>query len=391
MDGRGEGLACHSPLAVDAGPGDVWMDRALALARTGLGLTSPNPAVGAVLIRDGAVVGEGAHLRAGGPHAEATALAAAGSRARGATCYVTLEPCAHHGRTPPCADALVAAGVAEVVVACRDPNPPVNGRGLARLEAAGVRVRLGVRGAAARALNQAFFCLATRGRPHVTLKCGMTLDGRIAAADRTSRWITGEAARLEAHRMRFVADAVVVGIGTVLQDDPELTVRLPPEQRPDRQAGVPPKEPYRVVLDSQLRTPPGARVLSAGDAGRTIVATVEPAHPERAPAVRARGTRVLELPAAAGRVDLRALLLSLARLDVVGVLVEGGGEIAAAFLKAGLVDRVAFFVAPCLVGGRQAPGPIGGVGVTLKDAWRLSGMTCRAVGEDLLIEADVGT
>jgi diaminohydroxyphosphoribosylaminopyrimidine deaminase/5-amino-6-(5-phosphoribosylamino)uracil reductase len=357
-----------------------WMARALALAGRGLGLTSPNPAVGAVLVRDGEVVGEGAHLRAGGPHAEAMALAEAGERARGATCYVTLEPCAHHGRTPPCTEALIAAGVAEVVAACRDPHPLVDGRGIERLRAAGVRVRLGVGETQARALNRAFFGAVGRGRPHVTLKAAMTLDGKIAAWDGTSRWITGDPARLEAHRLRFVADAILVGVGTVLRDDPQLTVRLP---------DVAPKEPLRVVADSRLRTPPDARILAAGDPSRTLIACVEPAPPAAAARLRGRGARVLELPAEGGRVDLRALLLALRGLDVIAVLAEGGTELAWGLVDAGLVDRIAFFLAPRLLGGRTAPGPVGGPGRALKDALSLTEVTWRLVGDDLLVEADV--
>lgn len=371
-----------------------WMARALALAASGLGLTSPNPMVGAVLVKDGVVVGEGAHLGAGGPHAEAVALAAAGMRARGAMCYVSLEPCAHHGRTPPCANALAAAGVSRVVAACRDPNPLVDGRGIAHLQAAGVEVRLGVGEAEARALNRAFFGAVTRGRPHVTWKTAMTLDGKIAAWDGTSRWITGEAARLEAHRMRFAADAVLVGVGTVLRDDPALTVRLP---------GAPAKEPLRVVADSRLRTPPDARLIRSGDPERVVVACVEPGPAPAAAALRARGIRVLELPAespgappagrdgprAGDRVDLWALFGALRALDVTGVLVEGGAELAWSLVERGLVDRVAFFVAPRLLGGRGAPGPLGGPGRALKDALSLSGLTCRQIGDDFLIEGDI--
>jgi diaminohydroxyphosphoribosylaminopyrimidine deaminase/5-amino-6-(5-phosphoribosylamino)uracil reductase len=356
------------------------MARALALAARGIGLTSPNPAVGAVIVRDGAVVGEGWHRKAGAPHAEAEGLAAAGDRARGATCYVTLEPCAHQGRTPPCADALIAAGVARVVVACRDPHPLVDGRGLARLRAAGVEVSIGAGEAEARALNRAFFAAVAARRPHVTLKSAMTLDGKIAAWDGESRWISGEAARREAHRLRFAADALLVGIGTVLRDDPELTVRLP---------DAPPKEPFRVVADTRLRIPPDARLLRAGDPGRAVVACAAPAPARRAKALRDAGARVLEVPRDGRRVDLRALLGALRELDVVGVLAEGGAELGAALLEAGLVDRVAFFVAPRLLGGRTAPGPLGGVGRALKEAVAVSDMTVRSIGEDLLVEADV--
>jgi diaminohydroxyphosphoribosylaminopyrimidine deaminase/5-amino-6-(5-phosphoribosylamino)uracil reductase len=365
---------------VDDAQDRAWMARALDLAARGLGLTSPNPMVGAVLVRDGDIVAEGAHLAAGGPHAEAVALEAAGRRARGATCYVTLEPCAHHGRTPPCAAALIAAGVSRVVAACRDPNPLVDGQGLAAIEAAGIAVSVGVGSTEARALNRAFFCAMTRGRPHVTLKSAVTLDGRIAAGDGASRWITGEAARLEAHRMRFAADAVLVGIGTVLHDDPALTVRVP---------GAPPKEPFRVVADSRLRTPPGARLIDSGQPSRVVVGCVRPAPTAAAARLRARGVRVLELPESGGHVDLGALLAALRDIDVISVLVEGGAEVAGGLLDRDLVDRVAFFLAPRLVGGRAAPGPLGGQGRALKEAAGVVGLTWRPVGEDLLIEGDV--
>jgi diaminohydroxyphosphoribosylaminopyrimidine deaminase/5-amino-6-(5-phosphoribosylamino)uracil reductase len=358
----------------------LWMDRALGLARQGMGRTSPNPMVGAVLVRDGRVVGEGAHLRAGGPHAEAAALEAAGEAARGATCFVTLEPCAHFGRTPPCADALVRAGVARVVAACRDPHPAVDGEGLARLRAAGVSVTVGVREAEARALNRAFLCAVAEGRPHVTLKAAMTLDGKIAASDGASRWITGEAARLEAHRLRFAADAILVGIGTVLADDPRLTVRHP---------GLAPKEPLRVVADSRLRIPLEARVLREGDPRRVVVACVGPAPAGPAAALRACGARVIELPGDGGRVALRALLETLRALDVIAVLAEGGAELGGALAEAALVDRVAFFLAPRLLGGREAPGPLGGRGRPLKEALALVDVATSRLGDDLLVEADV--
>jgi diaminohydroxyphosphoribosylaminopyrimidine deaminase/5-amino-6-(5-phosphoribosylamino)uracil reductase len=358
----------------------AWMDRALLVAEAGLGLTSPNPAVGAVLVRDGRVVGEGAHLRAGTPHAEALALQAAGEEARGAEAYVTLEPCSHHGRTPPCAEALVAAGVRRVVAAGSDPNPRVRGQGLARLRDAGIEVAVGVREAEARALNRGFFSVHLRGRPHVTLKTAMTLDGKIVAADGQSRWITGEAARAEAHRLRFLADAVMVGIGTALADDPRLTVRA---------TGLPAKEPLRVVVDSRLRLPPEAALRTAGDPGRVVVACAGAAAGPRADALRARGARVVEAGEAGGRVDLARLLLILGGLDVLSVLVEGGAELAAGLLDAGLVDRVAVFVAPRLLGGRAVPGPIGGPGRPLKEAVTLGAVTARAIGPDLLIEADV--
>jgi diaminohydroxyphosphoribosylaminopyrimidine deaminase/5-amino-6-(5-phosphoribosylamino)uracil reductase len=275
---------------------------------------------------------------------------------------------------------LVAAGVSRVVAACRDPNPIVNGQGIARLRAAGITVELGVREAEATRMNRAFFHRVTRGRPHVTLKTAMTLDGKIAAWDGASRWITGEAARLEAHRMRFAADAILVGIGTVLRDDPALSVRLP---------GAPAKEPWRVVADTRLRTPPAARLVDAGDPGRALLACGEPPPAERQRALEARGARVLALPTVRDRLDLGALLLALGTLDVVSVLVEGGAELAAGLLDERLIDRVAFFLAPRLLGGSEAPGPIGGGGRHLKDTVNLTGLTYGQIGDDILIQGDV--
>lgn len=358
----------------------IGMARALALAGQGRGLTSPNPMVGALIVRDGLPVGEGVHRRAGSPHAEVEALKAVGPRAEGACLYVNLEPCVHRGRTPPCVDAILAAGIRRVVVGCLDPNPLVNGRGVERLREAGVEVTVGVREDEARALNRAFFKFIATDRPFVTLKAALTLDGKIAAWDGNSRWITGEEARTEVHRMRAGADAILVGIETVLRDDPELTVRLP---------DVGPREPLRVVADSRLRTPPDARVLRAGTPGRTVIACVAGAPAEAARALRARGVEVLDCPARDGRVDLDALLAELARRGVVSLLAEGGGELNASLLEAGLVDRVAFFVAPAVLGGRGAPGPVGGSGRGLKEALRLGPLEVRRVGPDLLIEADL--
>ena len=356
------------------------MMRALALAGRARGLTSPNPLVGALVVKDGVVVGEGYHAKAGALHAERVALTAAGARARGATLYLTLEPCVHQGRTPPCLPALLEAGLRRVVVAVLDPNPRVNGAGVAALSQAGVEVSVGCLEEQARRLNRAFFVWVTERRPFVTLKVAMSLDGKISSWNRSSRWITGEEARREAHRLRSESDAVAVGIATVLADDPELTVRLdPPWQR----------EPYRVVVDSQGRTPLSARVLSVGSPGRTLIAVTESAPAEPVRALEDRGATVLRLPARDGRVDLGALVVELARREVTALLLEGGGELNAGFLEAGLVDRVAVFVAPMLLGGQGAPTPVGGPGRGLKEAFRLSAMTVRPVGTDLLIEGDI--
>jgi diaminohydroxyphosphoribosylaminopyrimidine deaminase/5-amino-6-(5-phosphoribosylamino)uracil reductase len=358
----------------------VFMRQALALAERGRGLTSPNPLVGAVVVRDGRVVGEGAHLRAGDAHAEIVALQAAGAAARGATLYVTLEPCAHQGRTPPCAPAVVRAGVARVVVALRDPNPLVAGGGVELLRAADLTVELGVLAEEAECQNRPWLTAMRRRRPHVTLKAAATLDGKLADAQGASKWITGEAARRHAHRLRAESDAIVVGLTTALRDDPALTVRLPEPW---------PREPFRVVLDTRARLDPHARLIHAAAADRAIVAVGEEAPPERVAALHATGARVLRCPTRRGRVDPLALLERLFELEVCSVLLEGGGETHGAFLDVGAVDRVALFLAPLLLGGRSASGVVGGAGRDLKAALRLGPLSVRSLGDDVLIEADV--
>jgi len=357
-----------------------FMRRALGLAERARGLTSPNPLVGAVVVGGGVVVGEGFHEGAGRPHAEIVALAAAGEHARGATLYATLEPCVHYGRTPPCAPALIAAGLRRVVVATGDPDPRVNGRGLETLRAAGIDVAVGLLGDEAVRQNRVFLTSTRHGRPHVILKTAMTLDGRTADVHGASQWITGEAARREGHRLRSEADAIIVGVETALRDDPALTVRLEPPW---------PREPYRVVLDTSGRTPPTARLISAGTPSRAVVVVGTRAPAERTRALEAAGATVVHVDESHARVDVARALVALFAREVRGVLVEGGSEIHAAFLEAGLVDRVAIFVAPRLLGGRAAPGVVGGSGRALKDGVRLQDLAVRSVGDDLLIEADV--
>ena len=357
------------------------MRRALELAEGGRGLTSPNPLVGAVVVAaDGRVAGEGFHRRAGAPHAEIEALRAAGAAARGGTLYVTLEPCAHEGRTPPCAPAVAAAGVARVVAALVDPNPLVAGRGLEALRGAGVAVATGVLAEDAARQNRAFLTAMRERRPHVTLKAAMTLDGKIADVHGGSRWISGPAARRHGHRLRSEVDALVVGVTTVLRDDPELTVRLDAPW---------PREPWRVVLDTAGRTPPAARLIGAGQPARALIAVGAGAPEEAFARLGAAGATVVRCPTRDGRVDLGALLADLFAREVRAVLVEGGGEVHAAFLDAGLVDRVAVFVAPMLVGGRAAPPAVGGAGRELKSAVRLGRLAVSRLGDDLLLEADV--
>jgi diaminohydroxyphosphoribosylaminopyrimidine deaminase / 5-amino-6-(5-phosphoribosylamino)uracil reductase len=358
-----------------------FMRRALELAERGRGLTSPNPMVGAVVVTSGGeIVGEGFHTRAGGPHAEIEALRAAGARARGATLYVTLEPCSHQGRTPPCARAVIAAGIVRVVAAVSDPNPFVSGGGLDELRGVGIEVVTGVGAADAERQNRVFLTAMRERRPHVTLKAGMTLDGKIADLHGVSRWITGDAARRQAHRLRSESDAIVVGIGTVLRDDPELTVRL----------GQPwPREPLRVVLDTAARTPVGARLICAGRPSCAVIAVGAEAPEKRVRELAAAGATVVSCGTRDGRVDLGALLADLFAREVRAVLVEGGGEVHGAFLDAGLVDRVTMFAAPLLMGGRGAPPVVGGAGRELKNAVRLGGFKVTPLGDDLLIEADV--
>jgi diaminohydroxyphosphoribosylaminopyrimidine deaminase/5-amino-6-(5-phosphoribosylamino)uracil reductase len=357
-----------------------FMQRALDVAARARGLTSPNPMVGAVVVRDGVMIAEGFHRAAGEPHAEVEALAAAGAQARGATLYVTLEPCVHHGRTPPCAPAVIAAGVRRVVIATGDPNPRVAGRGVTLLRSEGIEVVAGVLEAPAAALNRVFFTAMREGRPHVTLKAAATLDGKIADVHGASKWITGDAARLEARRLRSEADAIVVGIGTVLADDPQLTVRL---------EGPWPRQPLRVVLDSKARTPVGSRLVQGEPKGLAVVAVGGDAPSERVRALESAGAQVVRCPSADGRVSPAGVLATLAEREVRGALVEGGAEVAASFLEAGLVDRVAMFLAPLLLGGTRAPSVVAGVGRDLKRAVALEAVEVRRVGDDVLVEGDV--
>ena len=313
-----------------------WMARALQLAELGLFTTTPNPRVGCVLVRDGEMIGEGWHRRAGEPHAEVHALAEAGERARGATAYVTLEPCAHHGRTPPCADALVHAGVTRVVAAMEDPNPLVAGRGLARLRDAGIATRCGVLEAEARELNIGFVSRMTRGRPWLRLKAAATLDGKTALLNGVSQWITGPDARRDAHRWRARSCAVLTGIGTVRDDDPQLTVRAVPTER----------QPLRVVVDARLETPLNARLLDGGPV--LVAAAIHDT--ERIAALERRGAEVVVLPNDGGKVDLQALLFELGRRGLNEVLAESGFKLNGSLLKEGCVDELVLYLAPALVG-----------------------------------------
>lgn len=355
------------------------MREALLLARKGRGRTSPNPAVGAVIVKEGVVLGRGWHRQAGTAHAEVHALAEAGEAARGATLYVTLEPCCHQGRTGPCTEAILQAGISRVVVAMVDPNPLVSGCGLQTLRNAGLSVTSGVLAGEAASLNAPFIKWISCGLPFVTVKNGISLDGKIATRTGDSRWITGELSRLEVHRLRDSVDAVITGIGTVLADDPELTVRLPEGGR----------NPVRVVLDRLARTPLTAKLVNDGKAP-TLIAVSPEAPQDRVRALSGQGADILQVPLADGRLDLNVLLRELGKRCLTSLLVEAGGTLNSSFLFGNLVDKVVLFIAPKIIGGSGAPGPYGGSGsARLSDAVELEDLLIRQVGGDFMIEGFV--
>ncbi len=353
------------------------MERALELAKGVLGTTSPNPAVGCVIVKDGAVVGEGATRPPGEAHAEKVALAGAGERARGATMFVSLEPCAHQGRTPPCTEAIIEAGVAEVRMATLDPNPAVAGKGRSRLAGAGVITDVGEREGDARRINEAFFKWIVTRMPFVYAKYAVSLDGKIATRTGDSRWISGEQSRRVVHRMRSIVDAVMVGANTVRRDDPQLTARSAGGQPCARQ-------PLRVVVDSRGRTAASARLLSGP--GAALVAVTGAAEPDARESLTRAGAEVVEMAESGGLVDVEALLRHLGQREVTSVMVEGGGELLASLFEGKLVDKVLAFVAPVIVGGREAPTPVEGRGVeAVSQAIRLRDVSTRRLGDDTLI------
>ncbi|MGA8881623.1 MAG: bifunctional diaminohydroxyphosphoribosylaminopyrimidine deaminase/5-amino-6-(5-phosphoribosylamino)uracil reductase RibD [Azonexus sp.] len=355
--------------AVDHG----MMARALQLAERGMWTTTPNPRVGCVLTRDGEVIGEGWHEKAGEPHAEVNALRAAGERARGATAYVTLEPCSHHGRTPPCAEALVAVGVSRVVAAMSDPNPLVAGKGLAMLRAAGIEATSGLLENEARELNIGFVSRMTRGRPWLRLKAAASLDGKTALNNGVSQWITGPDARRDGHRWRARACAVLTGIGTVRDDDPQLLVRDVETTR----------QPLRVVVDSRLETPLSARILQGGPV--LVAGAVD--DEKRANLLRAAGAEVLLLPNAAGKVELKDLLEELGRRGINEVHAEAGFKLNGSLLREGLVDELLLYLAPCLI-GHDASGLFNLPELTSLDGKRpLQIRDLRQIGEDIRLIA----
>ena len=374
-------------------PGDVdYLRLALRLARHGYGTTSPNPMVGAVLVKGGKVIGCGWHRRAGGPHAEIEAIRNAQQRGhspKGGTIYVTLEPCSTHGRTPPCTEAIIRAGIKRVVAGALDPNPRHCGSGYAALKGAGISVTHGVLGQECERLNEAFNHWIVRRSPFVTVKAGMTLDGKIATASGESRWVTGEVARSQGMKLRQGSDAILVGINTVLNDDPSLTYRGPGAGKRNRNQTARGHHLRRIVLDARARTPLDAKVVSDENRGLTTLVTSKAASRSRVAAL-AKNVKVLIAPARKGRIDLRWLLKRLGAEEVTSLLVEGGGEVNASFLLQGLAQRVVFFYAPKILGGRDSRKAVAGAGARrLGDALALNNVKWRKLGPDLMLTARV--
>lgn len=352
-----------------------YMQQALQIAAYAAGRTSPNPLVGAVIVKDGRVVGQGWHRKAGTEHAEIHALRQAGELAAGATIYVTLEPCSHYGRTGPCSKALIDAGIQRVVIAMLDPNPLVAGKGVAMLKAAGIEVETGLLQAQAERLNEVFLKWIMTKMPFVVMKTAMTLDGKIATAAGNSKWISNEVSRRRVHELRDVYDGILVGIGTVLADDPALTTRL------ESPSG---KNPLRIVVDSRARTPLTARVVTDGQA-ETLIAVTAAAEAAKVEALRQAGVEVLVVNDGQ-QVDLKQLFCLLGERGVCSIFVEGGARINYFLLKAGLVDKVYSFIAPKMVGGSSAPGPVGGDGVeTLDQAFLLEDVETELLAGDILV------
>lgn len=353
------------------------MGRALSLATQGRGRTSPNPMVGAVLSQQGTIVGEGYHAYAGADHAELVALKAAGEASRGAVCYVTLEPCTHYGKTPPCTAALINAGIAKVIVASYDPNPLVAGRGVRKLREAGITVDVGLLQEEAVRLNEAYYKYIQAREPFVILKAALSLDGKLATRTGDSQWITGVAARRRVHEMRDVVDAVVVGIGTILKDDSMLTTRLEEQQG---------RDPLRVVVDTRGRLPLTARVLRSGSRPPLVVvgSRVPPTRLRRLKEARAE---VVVLPQGDGGLSLRNLMHELGCREITSAMIEGGGKLATSALQAGLVDKLILMLAPVLIGGKKAPTLLQGDGVEkLAEAMHIHHLSVERVGQDLVLE-----
>ena len=354
------------------------MRRVLELAQNAMGRTSPNPMVGAVVVKNGKVVGEGYHKKAGLPHAEIVALAKAGKKAKGARLFVNLEPCCHFGRTPPCTDAILDSGVKEVFIGMRDPNKLVGGKGIHILRKAGIKVDVGILQAECERLNEVFVKYIRTEMPFVTLKSAISIDGKIATSTGSSRWITGPQSRKLVHEIRDKVDAILVGAGTVVKDNPLLTTRLKNKRG---------KNPVRVILDCKNRVSLDAKVFWNSETQKVIYATIKGLPVERENLLRRMGVEICVVEEKEGGVDLTQLLHRLGEQSLTHVLIEGGAEVNASALKAKLVDKIMFFVAPIIVGGRNAPGAVAGDGIdSLDDALKVKDLTLSKVGRDILLE-----
>ena len=360
-----------------------YMELALSLAKLASGQVSPNPAVGAVVVKDDVVVGQGYTQPPGSPHAEVSALKQAGEQARGGVMYVTLEPCCHYGRTPPCTQAIIAAGITEVHLAMLDANPLVSGRGKDELEREGIRIYVGEHEAEAKEINEAYTKFITTGVPFVTAKFAISLDGKIATKSGDSKWISGSEARKYIHNLRYSADAIMAGVNTVLADDPQLTARCC-----GGRGGTARKQPLRVIVDSKGRTPLTARVFS--EPGKTLLALGKVVKPEEKSAFAEVGAELLELPSAEGWVDLEKLLKALGEREITSVLVEGGGILLGSLFDCRLVDKVIAFIAPVIIGGNKAKTAVEGKGVDkVVDSLKLERVSGEKLGEDLIVSGYV--
>jgi diaminohydroxyphosphoribosylaminopyrimidine deaminase/5-amino-6-(5-phosphoribosylamino)uracil reductase len=352
---------------------EKYMNLALQLALRAKGRTSPNPLVGALVVKNNRIVGRGYHKKAGAPHAEVNALNVAGPKAHKATLYLTLEPCAHFGRTPPCTGKIISSGIRKVVVAMLDPNPLNNGKGVRELRRAGIEVEVGSLREKAKRINESYIKYITAKRPFVILKSALSLDGKIATRRGDAKWISNELSRKYVHRLRSDVDAILVGSGTIRKDNPRLTARTYK------------KNPIRIVVDSKARISPAAKVLNRE--APTIIATTKFASPGKIAALSKKGVRVLVVKDKDKKVDLTELLKMLGKLEITSLLVEGGGTINAAFLENGLVDKLLFFIAPQIIGGKEAPTAVEGEGIEkMSGAIKLKDITTKRFGEDILIE-----
>ncbi len=360
------------------------MNMAISLAEKGQGKTNPNPAVGALIVKKGNIVGRVYHKRAGLPHAEVNALKQAGENARGALLYVTLEPCDRFGRTPPCTDAIIRKGIRKVIIAMLDPNPVNHGRGIRKLNRRGIETEVGILEEKSKSINRPYIKLMTRKVPYVTVKLAQSLDGKIATKTGDSKWISAPDSRRYVQEIRSNVDAILVGVNTVLRDDPLLTVRRQRNSRPLLNT----KKPVRVIVDSGLRTPSDARVFSAIDRFPLIMATTEKASQAKVSLCREKGADVLTVKSRKGKVDLRDLLKKLGERKIMHILVEGGGNLVASLLEDRLVDRLLFFIAPKIIGGRDAVPSVGGRGVDLvRNALKLKAIRAKMLRKDFFIEA----